>query len=146
MKSPKASSPAVTNVMKANKGRNTNAEKYLRKYLHSSGLRYAIDARPEKDISSRADIVFRSAKVAIYVHGCFWHGCPKHYKSPKTNRKYWNWKRQTNQARDKRTKRLLTKRGWKVIVYWEHQDVSKYGPNLVRIVKERRTSYSPARR
>jgi DNA mismatch endonuclease (patch repair protein) len=110
--------------MKANSGTDTAPELAIRRVLHQSGYRYTVDKRPEKDINRRADIVFRSAKVAVFVHGCFWHGCPKHYVLPKSNRKYWSAKVKSNRARDSETKALLKKRGWLVLVAWEHQSTN----------------------
>ena len=122
VKTPKARTAAVRNVMKANRGVDTKPELRLRSQIHKSGLRYAIDVRPESDINRRADLVFRSAKVAVFVHGCFWHGCPKHHKLPKSNKKYWAQKVRRNRERDQETQRLLRKRGWKVLAFWEHQN------------------------
>ena len=129
-KTPRASSPAVRNVMKANRGTGTSPELAIRRLLHQSGFRYTVDKRPEKDINRRADIVFRSAKVVVFVHGCFWHGCPKHYLLPKSNKKYWSAKVKRNKERDSETRSLLQTRGWRVIVVWEHQDEKK-SANLI---------------
>jgi len=138
VKTPKSRSVAVRNVMRANRGVNTGPEIRLRSLVHKAGLRYAIDVRPEEDINRRADLVFRSAKVAVFVHGCFWHGCPRHYVLPKSNKKYWADKVRRNRERDQETKRLLSKRGWKVLVYWEHQSVDSCGIRTLQTVKQRR--------
>ena len=122
---PKSRSEAVRNVMRANKGVNTEPETRLRSLVHKSGLRYAINVRPEPDINRKADLVFRTAKVAVFVHGCFWHGCPEHYKRHKINRGYWQEKVRRNRERDLETLRLLRRRGWKSLVVWEHQDLTK---------------------
>jgi DNA mismatch endonuclease (patch repair protein) len=135
---PKSRSSAVRNVMLANRGVDTGPEKRLRSIVHKAGLRYAIDVRPEADINRRADLVFRSAKVAVFVHGCFWHGCPLHYKTPKSNKPYWSDKVSRNRERDEETKRLLRRRGWKVIVFWEHQSPQSSARTTVREVKKRR--------
>ena len=135
---PKSRTRAVRNVMKANRGVDTKPELRLRSQIHKSGLRYAIDVRPESDINRRADLVFRSAKVAVFVHGCFWHGCPKHYKLPKSNKKYWEQKVRRNLERDQETQRLLRKRGWKVLVFWEHQNSEACSQVVVDSVQLRR--------
>lgn len=135
---PKSRTRAVRNVMKANRGVDTKPELRLRSQIHKSGLRYAIDVRPESDINRRADLVFRSAKVAVFVHGCFWHGCPKHYTLPKSNKKFWAKKVLRNRERDQETKRLLRKRGWKVLVFWEHQSPEACGATVVACVAQRR--------
>ena len=138
IKTPKSRSPAVRNVMRANKGVDTRPELELRSLVHKAGLRYAINVRPEHEINRRADIVFRSAKVAIFVNGCFWHGCPKHYVLPKTNKRFWIDKVKRNRERDEETKLLLRRRGWKVIILWEHEDFSRPAVRIVREVRSRR--------
>lgn len=138
MKTPSASSAAVRKVMQANRGVDSLIELRLRSMVHKAGLRYSIDKRPEPDLNRRADLVFRGAKVAVYVHGCYWHGCRWHYKEPKSNQKYWNQKIRRNRERDLETRKLLARRGWKVMVYWEHQDPSQYIDALVELVIRRR--------
>lgn len=135
---PKSRSKAVRNVMRANKGVDTGPELKLRSLVHKAGLRYAIDVRPEHEINRRADMVFRSAKVAVFVNGCFWHGCPKHYVLPKTNRRFWSEKVNRNKERDKETRRLLGRRGWKVMTLWEHDDFSLPAEKIVGEVRFRR--------
>jgi DNA mismatch endonuclease (patch repair protein) len=71
-------------------------------------------------LPGRPDFVFPEQKVAVFVDGCFWHGCPKCYTRPKTNRKFWDKKREDNMARDKRVTRQLRRQGWKVIRIWQH--------------------------
>ncbi len=138
IKTPISRSTAVRNVMKANKSSDTGPELALRSFVHKAGLRYAINARPESKINRRADIVFRSAKVAVFVHGCFWHGCPKHYVLPKTNKSFWSEKVKRNRERDDETKRLLCQKGWKVFVLWEHQDFRKPATRIAQEVRSRR--------
>lgn len=138
VKTPKSRSIAVRNVMRANKGSDTGPELRLRSLVHKSGLRYSINVRPAHEINRRADIVFRSAKVAVFVNGCFWHGCPRHYVTPKSNKQFWSEKVRKNRQRDTETKKLLRKRGWKVLVLWEHQDLSKCAATIVCEVRSRR--------
>lgn len=69
----------------------------------------------------RPDFVFSKLKLAVFVDGCFWHGCPRCYVRPKGNRKFWDTKRETNQARDRRQSRLLEAAGWRVLRIWEHE-------------------------
>ena len=71
-------------------------------------------------LPGKPDFAFPKKKVAVFVDGCFWHGCPKCYTRPKTNRKFWDKKRTDNMARDKRVTRQLRGRGWKVIRIWQH--------------------------
>jgi DNA mismatch endonuclease (patch repair protein) len=69
------------------------------------------------------DIAFTRARLAVYVDGCFWHGCPQHYAPPRSNADWWRWKVARNQARDQDTNELLAGAGWAVIRAWEHEDV-----------------------
>jgi len=138
VKTPKSRSLAVRNVMRANRGVDTGPEIRLRSLVHKAGLRYAIDVRPEADINRRADLVFRAAKVAVFVNGCFWHGCPKHYSSPKSNKRYWSEKVRRNRARDVETRLLLKRRGWRVLVFWEHQPAQSCSERVVSVVSERK--------
>nr|BFF12261.1 hypothetical protein GCM10025699_35640 [Microbacterium flavescens] len=85
------------------------------------GFRYRIDVRPERDLSIKADIVFTQQRVAVFVDGCFWHGCPEHYRVPSTNSSYWGPKIEKNAARDRHAVAALTSRGWLVLRYWEHE-------------------------
>ena len=71
-------------------------------------------------LPGKPDFAFTKQKVAVFVDGCFWHGCPKCYTRPKTNRKFWDKKREDNMARDKRVNRQLGRQGWKVIRIWQH--------------------------
>ena len=141
-KSPQASSSHARKVMQANTGVDSIIELRLRSLVHKSGLRYSIDSRPTPHINRRADLVFRSAKVAVFIHGCFWHGCRWHYKTPKTNKSFWTNKVQTNRKRDADTRIRLRKEGWEVLTYWEHQDPNEYITDLIKLVKTRRKQLS----
>ena len=76
-------------------------------------------------LPGKPDFAFPKQKVAVFVDGCFWHGCPKCYTRPKTNRKFWDKKRAENMARDHRVTRQLRRQGWKVIRIWQHS-LTKY--------------------
>jgi DNA mismatch endonuclease (patch repair protein) len=134
IKNPKPSSSAALNRMKAAKPRDTAPEKALRSELYKKGLRYRVDVRPIKELNRRADIVFQSAKVAIFVDGCFWHGCPKHGTQAKANAEFWKNKIKQNQIRDMETNQLLKKAGWKVIRVWEHEDSAKMSERIYKII------------
>lgn len=73
----------------------------------------------EPGIKVRPDFVFRRERVAVFVDGCFWHGCPRHATRPKQNRKFWETKILRNQTRDRLVKRELRKAGWTVLRIWE---------------------------
>jgi DNA mismatch endonuclease (patch repair protein) len=100
-------------------------------------LRYQIDTKPVKELNRRADIVFKSAKVAVFVDGCFWHGCPIHGTQAKANAEFWANKINRNQERDAETNQLLKKVGWKVIRVWEHEDPEKASEKIQKIILKR---------
>ena len=120
---PCPSSESASKVMRGNRRRDTTPELRLRRELHRRGLRYRVDFRvPSLDVITRPDLVFTRAKVAVYVDGCFWHGCPTHGTSPKANSSYWTPKIARNRARDERNTTKLRGAGWTVVRAWEHDD------------------------
>lgn len=133
-----ASSPAVRASMQGNRSRDTGPEVALRRALHARGLRYRVDQRPEPDFNRRADLVFRGARVAVFVHGCFWHGCRRHYSPPKTNNGYWAQKVLANKTRDAHTRRRLRARGWHVLTVWEHDDIAQAADRVEVAVRNAR--------
>src|SRR5882757_9423392 len=110
-----ASSAARRRNMQAIRSRDTKPERLIRSLLHANGLRYRVAARPLAGLRRTADLVFRPAKVAVFIDGCYWHGCPEHYISPKTNSGYWSEKVAGNMARDLDTNQKLESAGWKVL-------------------------------
>ncbi len=84
-------------------------------------------------------MVFRPAKVAVFIDGCYWHGCPEHYVSPKTNPSYWSDKVTRNVTRDRDTDRQLEKAGWLVLRYWEHASTQVVAAEIIQLVRERQT-------
>lgn len=130
--------PNTSKVMRANRGRDTKPELAIRSQIHKAGLRYAIDSRPEPELNRRADLVFRKVKVAVYVHGCFWHGCQKHYSKPRTNRQFWVEKVKKNRRRDVDTLQYLKRKGWEVLIFWEHQDSSHCSQKIIRTVRTKK--------
>ena len=119
MKSPLSKSKTVSKVMRANKGSGTSLELKVRKEVSSAGIKgYRLNF---SKVPSRPDIAFVGKKIAVIVNGCFWHGCRMCIKTtPKTNRKYWSWKMETNRKRDKRNAVKLKRLGWRVYRVWEH--------------------------
>ena len=77
--------------------------------------------RRNQAVLGKADFIFSKQKVALFVDGCFWHGCPKHSNMPKNNRAFWVKKLQQNKVRDKFVSRELKRAGWKVVRVWEHE-------------------------
>ncbi|WP_422391990.1 very short patch repair endonuclease [Arthrobacter sp. N1] len=103
--------------------RDTAPEMILRRELHRRGLRYRVDAPLPGIPRRRADILFTRAKVAVFIDGCFWHGCPMHGTQPKNNQSWWQRKLDGNRARDADTNDRLQVAGWTVLRFWEHGDL-----------------------
>jgi DNA mismatch endonuclease (patch repair protein) len=115
-----ASSAARRRNMQAIRSRDTKPERLVRSLLHAQGLRYRVATKPLPSLRRTADIVFRPAKLAVFIDGCYWHGCPEHYVPPKTNLGYWSDKVARNMARDRDTDEQLRAAGWTVLRFWEH--------------------------
>ena len=133
-----ASSPAVRAVMQANRGRDTSPELAVRRLVHAAGLRYRVDSRPLPNLNRRADLVFTRAKVAVFVDGCYWHGCPEHGTTARTNAVYWVAKIDRNRERDRETDWLLGESGWAVVRAWEHEDPRAVAVRVANVVLEAR--------
>ena len=102
------------------KGKDTTPERLVRSALHAKGQRFRLHAR---DLPGRPDIVFRGDKVAVFVHGCFWHrheGCPN-CRTPKSRVDFWQSKFAANISRDEAALKKLQDIGWTAIVIWECQ-------------------------
>lgn len=117
---PAASSEVVLRRMQRQRRRDTKPELAVRRAVHALGLRYRVDIAPIPG-RRRADMVFTRAKVAVYIDGCFWHGCPDHATEPKANREWWRQKLDRNRERDADTDRLLVAAGWLPLRIWEHE-------------------------
>lgn len=135
---PKASSKSALHRMQAAKPKDTVPEMALRSALHRKGLRYRVDAKPIKELNRRADILFRSAKVAVFVDGCFWHGCPIHGTQAKANAEFWQQKIKRNKERDIDTTKQLENAGWKVVRVWEHENHEEAASVIYKLVKGKR--------
>lgn len=103
--------------MSRNRGKNTGPELELRKALWKLGLRYRLGYQ----LPGRPDIVFVSARVAVFVDGCFWHACPVHFSRPRSNREFWRRKILANQRRDRVVSSALAIAAWRVVRVWEHE-------------------------
>ncbi len=99
------------------KSKNTKPEIRLRKALWAVGLRYRLRYK----LPGKPDLVFVSAKLAVFVDGCFWHGCPEHATQPKTNERFWATKLGENVERDQRVNWQLRGMGWTVLRLWQHE-------------------------
>lgn len=129
--------PATRKAMQGNKSRDTKPEMLVRSILHRRGLRYRVSARPIPDLRRTADLVFTRAHVAVFIDGCFWHGCPEHYRRPSKNAEYWTAKVANNSSRDQEVDALLVARGWTVIRAWEHELPLEVAERVVAAVARR---------
>ncbi|MFG2818293.1 very short patch repair endonuclease [Kitasatospora sp. NPDC048365] len=119
--SPAASSPSVAARMSRQASRDTAQELAVRRLLFGWGLRYRVNAPVPGMPRRTVDILFRGPRVAVFLDGCFWHGCPEHATSPKANATWWRTKLDRNTARDLETTEHLTTDGWTVLRFWEHE-------------------------
>jgi DNA mismatch endonuclease (patch repair protein) len=120
--------------MRANRGRDTGPELAVRRALHARGLRYRVDHPLPFDRRRRADIAFTRVKVAVFIDGCFWHGCPEHGTTPRTNSAFWSAKIARNRARDADTTGRLEAAGWSVLRFWEHDDPDRCAELIARMI------------
>ncbi len=107
---------AVRATMRANRSGNTKPDRMMAAALSSLGFAVVRNAE--------ADVVVRALGLAVFVHGCFWHGCPEHWRPPATNRAYWVDKVRKTRRRDKTAREALQSKGWTVIETWEHDVVA----------------------
>ena len=134
LKPPAASTPVVRRRMQAVRHHDTAPELALRRELHRRGLRYRVGLRvlPRRSI----DVAFPRQRIAIFVDGCYWHGCPAHgVRTDGMNAGYWREKIERNRRRDDDTDTRLRERGWHVIRVWEHEDVFVNAEQIERLVR-----------
>jgi DNA mismatch endonuclease (patch repair protein) len=120
--------------MRVTPRRDTPCELALRRAVHRLGLRFRVD-RPIVGTRRRADLVFPSARVAVFIDGCFWHGCPTHGTWPKANAAWWRQKIEENIRRDRHTDAVLLDAGWRVMRFWEHDDVTSAAAKIARVIE-----------
>lgn len=113
------------------KGRNTKPEVFLRKVLWRLGYRYRIKNR----LPGKPDLVFSSFRTVIFIDGCFWHKCPKHFVQPKTRAQFWQNKIDGNVARDQRNNESLNSLGWQVVRIWEHEIRESLDTSVGRVIE-----------
>jgi DNA mismatch endonuclease (patch repair protein) len=123
--------------MQSQARRDTGVERLLRSALHRRGLRFRVHGRPLRTSRREVDIVFVRARVAVFVDGCFWHGCPLHATWPKRNADWWRRKIEGNIARDANTDDRLAREGWLVLRVWEHEDPDVAADEIERAVRAR---------
>lgn len=126
-------------TMAAVRSTNTSPERSVRAALHHLGVRYRLGQVVEAGGRRvRPDLVFKGARVAVFVDGCFWHGCPDHCRRPGSNVDYWNAKIERNRARDVRNEEALTVAGWTVVRVWEHEAPAEAAAALAELLGGRR--------
>jgi DNA mismatch endonuclease (patch repair protein) len=126
--------------MLGNRNRDTSPELALRSLVHAAGLRYRVAAKPLEGMRRTADMVFRPTRVAVFIDGCFWHGCPEHFVLPKTNPEYWREKIGRNIERDRDTDARLAEAGWLVLRFWEHEPTAACARTVCEAVLSRRST------
>ena len=113
----------------------TAPEVAIRRALHRRGLRYRVNMPLPGIGKVRPDIVFTRVRVAVFVDGCFWHRCPEHGTSPKTNADWWRQKLDTNVERDRTTDTALVEAGWTVIRIWEHENATNAADRVEALLR-----------
>lgn len=131
------SSPAASARMRANRSRDTAPELAVRRLLHARGLRFRVHYAPLPGLRRRADIAFTRARLAIFIDGCFWHGCPEHGTQAKANAGFWHEKIETNRRRDVETTQRLEDADWLVLRFWEHEDFADVAGRIAEVVEDR---------
>jgi DNA mismatch endonuclease (patch repair protein) len=139
---------ALTAKMSALARRDTKPEIELRRALHRRGLRFRVQVKVPSNRRRTIDIAFTRARLAVFVDGCFWHGCPDHHTLPRTNPQWWSWKIDRNQRRDASTVSELRAADWEVLRFWEHVDAEEAADAVAAAYRRRlrdlaRTSSGP---
>lgn len=124
--------------MSRQRTRDTAPELALRRELHSLGLRFRVHRRPLPGVRATPDVVFGPARLAVRVHGCFWHSCPRHRTQPAANAEWWAAKLDRNRARDREIAAAYSDAGWLLITVWEHEDSAEAAVRIADIVRSRR--------
>lgn len=130
-----ASSAGNRRSMIGNRSRDTSPELAVRRLVHAAGLRYRVAVRPVADVRRTADLVFTRRRVAVFIDGCFWHGCPEHGTMPRTNASYWHDKLTGNIARDRDTDEQLRATGWQVLRFYEHTPTAEIATAVIDAVR-----------
>ena len=127
----KVSKAIRSKTMKAIRSKDTTIELEIRRRLYKSGLRYRKNV---SDLPGKPDIVFLKKRLAVFCDSCFWHGCDKHFRQPKSNEDYWHPKIKRNIERDKKILKKYQEEGWTVLRFWEH-DIHTYPNKVVEKIK-----------
>jgi len=128
------SSPEASQRMAKVRQSGTAAEIALRRELYKIGLRYRVGYEVLKKPRRVADVAFPGRKIAIFVDGCFWHGCPEHATWPKMNAEFWRRKIEANRQRDADTNERLRVLGWTVLRFWSHESPVEAARTVARAI------------
>jgi DNA mismatch endonuclease (patch repair protein) len=130
----KAMDEATSRRMARTRGRDNGIERALRSALHRKGIRfrlhYPVPSVPRRSI----DIALPARRVAIFVDGCFWHGCREHGTWPTRNAQFWREKIEANTRRDQSTDKALKNAGWCVVRVWEHDDADEAVRRIIQVI------------
>lgn len=113
-------------------GDDLKPETALRSALRGAGARFR---RNDRRLPGSPDVSLPAARLAVFVDGCFWHGCPRHYRRPRSRRRFWDGKLRANRTRDARDRRALNRRGWRVMRVWEHEVKADPAAAAARILR-----------
>lgn len=133
-RAPQASTPRVRHLMQAVRQKGTKPEKYIHQELVRRGLQPRTATRPIADMRLTGDFVFPVKRLCVFIDGCFWHGCPDHFKLPITNSAWWAEKVSETVQRDRRQTAKLNDAGWSVVRVWEHENPSKAVDRIVTAI------------
>lgn len=128
-------------LMSRIRSKNTEPERILRAAVWALGLRYRLHARTPV---GRPDLVFPGPRVAVFIDGCFWHGCPEHYVRPRSRIDFWSGKLQENVERDHRQTLQLEETGWRVLRFWEHEVFTRLDEAAAEVERVVRQGLVPA--
>lgn len=134
---PSASSAEALRRMTNQQRRDTRPEMAIRRLVHARGMRYRVDAALP-GMRRRADLLFTSSRVAVFIDGCFWHSCPEHGTKPKNNAAWWGAKIAANVERDRDTDQRLAADGWHVLRFWEHEAAEAAADRIAETVHNSR--------
>jgi DNA mismatch endonuclease (patch repair protein) len=123
--------------MQSVRQRDTEPERALRSALHRMGLRFRVHRRLIADVRRFVDVVFPRQRVAVFIDGCFWHGCPLHGTMARANEQFWREKLDANRRRDEDTDVRLVAAGWMVVRVWEHEEATAAAARIRDLLRTR---------
>lgn len=149
MPRPVSSSSAASRRMAKVRQKGTGAEVALQQEMYRIGLRYRISYEVLRKPRRVADVAFPGRKIAVFVDGCFWHGCPEHATWPKQNAEFWREKIEANRRRDTDTNERLRSLGWTVLRFWSHEaphEAARVVVHAVALADSKHRGHAPNQR